>query len=127
MRQNRRSPKSRFLGSLAAVAFATALSGCALSLRNPDIAELQRHPGRYQDRTVSVSGVVTSSWGVPLVPFRFYKVDDGTGQVTVLSQNTRMPANGERVRVRGRVGDVAMFGGRALGLHLREEDLYVRR
>jgi hypothetical protein len=61
------------------------------------------------------------------VPFRFYKVDDGTGQVTVLSQNTRMPANGERVRVRGRVGDVAMFGGRALGLHLREEDLYVRR
>jgi ABC-type uncharacterized transport system permease subunit len=127
MMQNSRLPKSRFLGSLAAVALATALSGCALSLRNPDIAELQRHPGRYQDRTVSVSGVVTSSWGVPLVPFRFYKVDDGTGQVTVLSQNTRMPANGERVRVRGRVGDVAMFGGRALGLHLREEDLYVRR
>jgi hypothetical protein len=127
MMQNSRLPKSRFLGSLAAVALATALSGCSLSLRNPDIAELQRHPGRYQDRTVSVSGVVTSSWGVPLVPFRFYKVDDGTGQVTVLSQNTRMPANGERVRVRGRVGDVAMFGGRALGLHLREEDLYVRR
>src|SRR5438093_12717725 len=97
-------------------------SACALSLRNPDIADLQRHPGRYQDRTVSVSGVVTSSWGVPLVPFRFYKVDDGTGQVTVLSQNMRMPATGERVRVRGRVQDVAMFGGRALGLHLREED-----
>jgi hypothetical protein len=127
MTQNRRSPKSRFLGSLAVVALATTLGGCALSLRNPDIAELQRHPGRYQDRTVSVSGVVTSSWGLPLVPFRFYKVDDGTGQVTVLSQNTRMPANGERVRVRGRVQDVAMFGGRALGLHLREEDLYVRR
>jgi DNA/RNA endonuclease YhcR with UshA esterase domain len=96
-------------------------------MRNPDIADLQRHPGRYHDRTVSVSGVVTSSWGVPLVPFRFYKIDDGTGQVTVLSQNTRMPATGEHVRVRGRVEDVAMFGGRALGLHLREEDLYVKR
>ena len=127
MMQNSRLPKSRFLGSLAAVALATALSGCALSLRNPDIAELQRHPGRYQDRTVSVSGVVTSSWGVPLVPFRFYKIDDGTGQVTVLSQNLRMPATGERVRVRGRVEDVAMLGGRALGMHLREEDLYVKR
>ena len=102
-------------------------SACALSLRNPDIADLQRHPGRYQDRTVSVSGVVTSSWGVPLVPFRFYKVDDGTGELTVLSQSSRMPANGERVRVRGRVQDVAMLGGRAVGLHLREEDLYVRR
>jgi hypothetical protein len=119
--------RSTALGSLAVVALATTLGGCALSLRNPDIADLQRHPGRYQDRTVSVSGVVTSSWGVPLVPFRFYKVDDGTGQVTVLSQSARMPATGERVRVRGRVQDVAMFGGRAVGLHLREEDLYVRR
>jgi hypothetical protein len=127
MMQTCRVPKSRLLGSLAVVALAATLGGCALSLRNPDIADLQRHPGRYQDRTVSVSGVVTSSWGVPLVPFRFYKVDDGTGQVTVLSQSARMPATGERVRVRGRVQDVAMFGGRAVGLHLREEDLYVRR
>src|SRR4026209_698198 len=102
-------------------------SACALSLRNPDIAELQRHPGRYNDRTVSVSGVVTSSWGVPLVPFRMYKIDDGTGEVTVLSQSSRMPAKGERVRVKGRVEDVAMFGGRALGLHIREEGLYVKR
>ena len=76
---------------------------------------------------MSVSGVVTSSWGVPLVPFRFYKVDDGTGEVTVLSQSSRMPARGERVRVRGRVQDVAMLGGTAVGLHLREEDLYVKR
>ena len=127
MPQNRRSPKSRLLGSFAVVALAATLGGCAVSLRNPDIADLQRHPGRYQDRTVSVSGVVTSSWGVPLMPFRFYKVDDGTGQVTVLSQSARMPATGERVRVRGRVQDVAMLGGRAVGLHLREEDLYVRR
>jgi hypothetical protein len=115
---------SRVLGSIV---LAVTLSGCAVSLRNPDIADLQRHPGRYQDHTVSVSGVVTSSWGVPLVPFRFYKVDDGTGEVTVLSQSARMPATGERVRVKGRVQDVAMIGGRPIGLHLREEDLYVRR
>src|SRR5438067_4851948 len=102
-------------------------SACALSLRNPDIADLQRHPGRYQDRTVSISGVVTSSWGVPLVPFRLYKVDDGTGEVTVISQALRTPARGERVRVKGRVEDVAIFGGRPLGLHLREDSLYVKR
>src|SRR3989440_10119894 len=102
-------------------------SAGALSLRNPDIADLQRRPVRYQDRTVSVSGVVTSSWGVPLVPFRFYKVDDGTGEVTVLSQSSRMPAKGEHVRVKGRVQDVAVLGGRPMGLHIREEDLYVKR
>src|SRR5204863_2828174 len=98
-------------------------SGCALSLRNPNIADLQRHPGRYQDRTVSISGVVTTSWGVPLVPFRFYRVDDGTGEVTVLSEGLRMPAAGEHVRVKGRVEDVAVLGGRPIGLHLREEGI----
>jgi hypothetical protein len=117
--------------SLSRVALAAALaaltSACALSLRNPDIADLQRHPGRYQGQTVAVNGVVTTSWGLPLVPFRFYKVDDGTGEVTVLSEGLRMPAKGERVRVKGRVEEVAVFGGRALGLHLRERDLYVKR
>jgi hypothetical protein len=112
---------------LVVAALAATLGACAVSLRNPDIADLQRHPGRYQDRTVSVSGIVTSSWGLPLVPFRFYKVDDGTGEVTVLSNGLRMPAAGEHVRVKGRVQDVAVLGGRPLGLHLREEDLYVKR
>jgi hypothetical protein len=115
---------SRFL---AIAALAVIVQGCALSLRNPDIADLQRHPGRYTDRTVSVSGVVTSSWGVPLVPFRFYKVDDGTGEVTVLSQSSRMPGRGERVRVKGKVQDVAVLGGRAVGLHIREDSLHVKR
>ncbi len=119
-----RNPLSRLV---AVVGMALLVSACAVSLRNPDIIDLQRHPGRYQDRTVSVSGVVTTSWGLPLVPFRFYKVDDGTGEVTVLSEGLRMPARGEHVRVRGRVQDVAVFGGRPLGLHLREESLYVKR
>jgi hypothetical protein len=115
---------SRFVlvGSLA-----TMLSGCAMSMSSPKISDLRRHPGRYQDHTVSINGVVTQSWGLPLVPFRFYKVDDGTGEVTVLSDGRRMPATGERVRVRGRVGDVAVIDGRALGLHLREDDVYVKR
>ena len=103
------------LKRLVAVAALVGMSSaCALSLRNPDIADLQRHPGRYQNHTVSV-------------PFRMYKVDDGTGEVTVLSQGSRMPSKGEHVRVKGRVEDVAMFGGRALGLHIREEGLYVKR
>jgi hypothetical protein len=112
---------------LAALALAFTSTGCALSLKNPNVADLQRHPGRYQNEVVSVSGVVTTSWGVPLVPYRFYKVDDGTGELTVVSQNTRVPATGENVRVKGRVEDVAVVGGRPLGIHLREEDLYVRR
>ena len=108
-----------------ALALVAVCSGCAL--RSAQIADLQRQPGRFEDRTVTVSGVVTDSWGIPLVPYKFYRVDDGTGQIAVLSQNLRMPGKGERVRVKGRVGNVAVLGGRSLGLHLREEDLDVSR
>jgi hypothetical protein len=38
-----------------------------------------------------------------------------------------MPSKGERVRVKGRVENVAQLGGRALGLHLRERDLSIKR
>jgi hypothetical protein len=117
----------RHLSRILAAALVAFSSACALSLRNAHISDLQQHPGRYEDRTVVVNGVVTDSWGVPLVPFKFYRVDDGTGQIAVLSDSLRMPGKGERVRVKGRVGNVAVLGGRSLGLHLREEDLDVRR
>ena len=81
-------------------------SACAL--RGANIADLQQHPGRYEDRSVTVTGIVTDSWGSPSVPFKFYRVDDGTGQIAVLSQSSRMPGKGERVRVKGRVGNVAV-------------------
>ena len=116
-------PLSRILAAVV-IAFSSA---CAMSLRNAHIADLQQHPGRYEDRTVTVDGIVTDSWGVPLVPFKFYRVDDGTGQIAVLSDHQRMPGRGEHVRVKGRVGNVAVLGGRSLGLHLREEHLDVRR
>jgi hypothetical protein len=106
---------------------AVGLSACAVSLRNPHIADLRDNPGRYQNHIVSIDGVVTTSWGIPLVPFRLYKVDDGTGEVTVLSQGSRLPTRGARVRVRGRVDDVGVLGGQALGLHIREDELYVKR
>ena len=117
---------ARYRRLIVTLALAAAASACAL--RNPQISELHRNPGRYQDRTVAINGVVTSSWGVPLVPVRFYRVDDGTGEVTVLSQGTgRTPTRGAHVRVKGKVNDVAVLGGQALGLHLREEDLDIKR
>ena len=85
---------------------------------------MKYNPGRYQDRTVAIDGVVTSSWGVPLVPFKLYKVDDGTGEMTVVAQDGRVPSKGSRVRVKGRVNDIATFGGQSLGLHLEQKDRF---
>lgn len=116
------------LARLAApLALAAMLSGCALTTRRPSVAELKYNPGRYQDRQVAIEGIVTSAWGLPLVPFRLYKVDDGTGEVTVVSQSGRVPTKGARVRVKGHVNDVATLGGQSVGLHIRETDLDFKR
>jgi hypothetical protein len=106
---------------------AVSTGACAHALRSPQIVDLRDNPGRYQHHTVSIDGTVTTSWGIPLVPFKLYKVDDGTGEVTVVSQSGRTPTRGAHVRVKGRVDDVAVIGGQAVGLHLREEALYVKR
>ena len=110
---------------LVAVGFAVIVAGCA---SGASIAQVKTNPGRYVDRNVTVRGTVTSSWGLPLVPFKMYQVNDGTGEILVLSQDERVPAKGARVRVTGKVGEVAMFGGRSIGLHLKEGNLdYDRR
>jgi|SRR6516225_5941695 len=114
-------------GQLALVAAVVAvISACAAAVRSPEIADIQHNPGRYQDHTVAINGVVTSSWGLPLVPFRVYRVDDGTGEMTVLSESSSMPAPGAHVRVKGKVNEVGQLGGQALGLHLREETLSIK-
>ena len=99
------------------------LAACA---SNPKIAELKINPGRYYNDSVTVNGIVTSSWGVPLVPFKLYKVDDGTGEVTVVTSDGRAPTKGARVSVKGRVSEFGTFGGQSLGLHLRQENVKFR-
>jgi hypothetical protein len=115
-----------FIRITTALALTVALAGCALGIRNASVADLKYNPGRYYDKKVSIDGVVTSAWGVPLMPFKFYKVDDGTGEVTVLAQDGRTPTRGAHVRVQGTVSEVATFGGQSIGLHLRQTDLDFR-
>lgn len=117
--------RTRMARLIAPLAFAAALSGCAL--HSPSVAELKYNPGRYQNKTVSIDGVVTSSWGVPLVPFKLYKLDDGTGEVTVIAQDGRTPSKGAHVKVKGRVNEMATLGGRAVGLHLEQRDISFKR
>ena len=101
------------------------LAGCAA--RGVKVAELKDEPGRYATKSVSVNGVVTSSWGLPLVPFQLYNVDDGSGEITVLARSGRgAPARGTKVQVKGRITEFAVLGGRSVGLHLQEEDRKVK-
>jgi hypothetical protein len=103
------------------------LAAAACAVRSPSIGDLQYNPGRYYDRDVSVEGIVTSAWGIPLVPLKLYKVGDSSGEITVVSDSQHVPPRGARVRVRGRVTQFATLGGSSLGMHLREKSLKVLR
>ena len=104
----------------AAAALALFTAACATGA---SIGQVKTNPGRYVDRNVTVRGTVTSSWGIPLVPLKMYQVDDGTGEILVVSDDRRIPSKGAQVRVTGKVSEFAVFGGRSIGLHLRESDL----
>lgn len=113
--------------TLAAVTLAASLTtACASVPGRPQIQQVHQQPGRFVDHSVTVTGTVTSSWGVPVVGFNVFRVDDGTGEITVVSSERRVPGKGARVEVKGKVQDIATLGGRALGLHLREERIRYR-
>ena len=72
------------LGRLAVtIVLAAGLSACAASLRNPRVADLRNNPGRYQNHSVNIDGVVTTSWGIPLVPFRSHWTISRSDDLTI--------------------------------------------
>lgn len=109
------------VGSL--VIAASALTGACASMGSRSISEVQTNPGKFADKTVTVEGVVTTSFGIPFVPFKVYRVSDGSGEMLVISDNNRTPGKNARVRVRGEVEEVALIGGRSFGLHIREKSI----
>lgn len=106
-----------------ALAFTAA---CASVPGRPAIAQVQNEPGRFVERSVTLRGTVTTSWGVPMVGFNVFRLDDGTGEITVVSTDRRVPGRGARIEVKGKVQDVAVLAGRPLGLHLQEERIRFR-
>jgi hypothetical protein len=108
---------------LGLVIAAAATGGACASMGSRSISEVQTNPGKFADKTVTVEGVVTTSWGIPLVPFKVYRVSDGSGEMLVISDNSRIPGKNARVRVRGEVEEFGLFGGRSFGLHIREKSI----
>jgi len=118
-----RSPMLQFTGSAvlrlcAALLAGVALTGCATSAT---IQQIRTDPGRYQNKSVNVSGTVSTSLGSSLLPVQFYTLSDGTGEINVLAKSNNTPGKGAHVRVKARVNQVASLGNRSVGLHLEEE------
>lgn len=114
--------RSTMTKPIAVVVLAASLLVAGCAARQVKIAELKDQPARYNDQTIRVTGMVTDSYGIPLVPFRLYNVDDGSGEISVISRSGNAPNRGARVEVKGKLSEVAVLGGRSIGLHITEED-----
>ena len=114
----------RSISFIALFAVSVLVAGCGA--RQVRIAELKDQPTTYNEKAVRITGMVTSSFGIPLVPFQLYNVDDGSGEITVVSRSGQAPATGTRVEVRGKLSEVAVLGGRSIGLHIQEDERRIR-
>src|SRR6476661_2419569 len=83
--------------TLPALLIALSLSSACFGTKH--ISELRARPTHYENRTVSIDGQVTRVWSIPLAPMQFYSVDDGTGNIVVVSNGSRQPRQGDHVHV----------------------------
>jgi hypothetical protein len=98
-----RSVRSRVPATVVAMSLAVGLTGCATRSINDILAD----PARYADREVTVKGEVTQS--VSVLGHGSYKIADGGGSLWVVSTKG-VPRKGARVKVTGKIRDVADVG-----------------
>ena len=108
---------------------ALALLLCAAALtaacEKATIGRILDNPDRYYNKEVGITGTVEDSYSVPFVGGA-YKVDDGTGEMWVVSKRGSTPRRGARVGAKGRVYNGLTFGGRNFGTVLEESDRRTR-
>ena len=106
---------------LLVAASVLVLTGC------PDrtsIADIEANPSKYENKQVAVAGTVKDSYGVSIPGTNIrggaYKIDDGTGSIWVISEET-VPPRGVRIGVKGRVASAVNWNGKNYGLGMYEQ------
>jgi hypothetical protein len=82
------------------------------------IGDINRDPGRYSGKDITIAGEVVNSFG--LLGEGAFELDDGTGRIWVLSEGYGVPGQGARVSVTGRVVSGVTIGGRSIANALKE-------
>lgn len=107
----------RIVWVIAAVGAMVLMVGCPTQT---SIADINKDPGRFAGKDVSIHGSVSDSFGA--LGNGVFQIDDGTGRMWVYSQNFGVPGNGSKVAVTGRIEQGFAFGGRTFGVVLRETE-----
>src|SRR5579864_2040385 len=90
-------PTSRFLSLALLVVAGLLLAGCP---PRETVEKINRDPGMFAGKEISIAGRVTDSFGA--LGNGVFQIDDGTGGMWVFSKGFGMPGNDAKVAVIGR-------------------------
>jgi hypothetical protein len=102
-------------GLVAALLSLAALAGC----ERTKISDILAHPNRFSGYPVTIAGRVISTYGEEPTKGK-YELDDGSGQLWVLSVKVELPQKGSLVAVTGFVDPEINLGTTTLPTVLQE-------
>lgn len=109
--------KSRILVTSVFLLAMLVLAGCPT---HTTIADVNRDPGHFAGKDVTIAGRVSDSFGA--LGSGVFEIDDGTGRMWVYSQKYGVPDNGTNVSVKGRIDQGFTFAGRSFAVILKETE-----
>jgi len=101
------------------LALSLLMSLVACSLIPVSVKELLTHPERYDNHTVTIRGKVVSTTKLPFMKEGMYTINDGTGQITVVTLKS-LPPEGKTKTVRGRFSTAFKIMGKSFGFTITE-------
>ena len=110
-----RNLRSRILAAVVVAVGALCLAGCP---QRTSIERINRDPGRFAGKEVTIAGQVSNSFGA--MGSGVFEVDDGTGHLWVFSDRWGIPGRGYGLAVTGIIQQGFSFGGRNFATVLRE-------
>ncbi|HXY14503.1 MAG TPA: hypothetical protein VEI26_08390 [Terriglobales bacterium] len=109
--------RARFLSLVVVAAAVLLLAGCP---PRESIAKINRDPGRYSGREITIAGRVIDSYGA--MGRGAFLIDDHTGSMWVLTGHYGVPGTGAKVAVSGYIEQGFTMGGRNFATVLRETE-----
>lgn len=107
--------RTRILSVVLIAVGSLCLAGCP---QRTSIERINRDPGRFAGKEVTIAGHVVNSFGA--MGTGVFEVDDGTGHLWVFSERYGIPGREARLAVTGTIQQGFSFGGRNFATILRE-------
>jgi hypothetical protein len=109
--------QSKVLTAVLLVMGVLILAGCPA---RTTIENINRDPGRYAGKEVTIAGHVTNSFGA--LGTGVFQLEDDTGRMWVFSERYGVPGREAKLAVTGRIEQGFSFGGRSFATILRETE-----